>query len=178
MPFRPLDGSSHHLQIQKEGCGRARGLPALRKLGQSRLVTSLLMEAASSVWIFLYCRQQCRETSWFLCISMLIIWAEISLYLPRKGPRVSAPPPLGAGLFPPRPLVPFSICPMPHSQPHTWTAFLILPLNLNLVRQALKHSCLLVAEATLNKGNLGPVPKEKRRATDCLSSSLPLPLTC
>lgn len=76
------------MQIQKEGCGRARGPPALRKLGQSRLVTSLLMEAASSVWIFLYCRQHCRETSWFLRISMLIIWAEITLYLPGIGPSL------------------------------------------------------------------------------------------
>lgn len=66
MPLTPLDGDSCHLQIQKEGCGRARGPPALRKLGQSRLVTSLLMEAASSVWIFLYCRRQCKETSWLL----------------------------------------------------------------------------------------------------------------
>lgn len=30
--LRPLDGGSNHLQIQKEGCGRARGPPALRKL--------------------------------------------------------------------------------------------------------------------------------------------------
>lgn len=99
----PLDGGSCHLQIQKEGCGRARGPPALRKLGQSRLVTSLLMEAASSVWIFLHCRQQCKETSWLLCISMLIIWLEISLYLPGTGSGAPAPPSASTGLSPLRP---------------------------------------------------------------------------
>lgn len=102
--LRPLDGGSSHLQIEKEGCGRARGPPALRKLGQSKLVTSPLMEAASSVWLFLYCRRWCRETSWFLRTSVLIIWAEISLYLPGREILDSVPPSLGTGLSPPRPL--------------------------------------------------------------------------
>lgn len=55
----PLGGSSCHLTIQKRVWEEPGDLPALRKLGQSLLVTSLLIEAASSVWIFLYYRQQC-----------------------------------------------------------------------------------------------------------------------
>lgn len=106
MWLRPLDGSSCHLQIQIEGCGRARGPPAWRKLGQSQLVTSLLMEAASSVWIFLYCRRQCKKTSWLLSISQLIIWPAISLYLQGIGPGYPDPPSQGTVLSPTRPIDP------------------------------------------------------------------------
>lgn len=52
MPFTPLDGGNCHLPIQKRVWEEPGDPPALRKLGQSRLVTSLLIEAASAVWIF------------------------------------------------------------------------------------------------------------------------------
>lgn len=131
--LRPLDGGSYHLQIQKEGCGRARGPPALRKLGQSRLVTSPLMEAASSVWIFLYCRRWCRETSWFPVLKLAHFSTNSglkSVFISQGEVLESVPPSLGTGLSPP-PSAP------QYSQPHAWSALLVLPLTLNLVLQAL-----------------------------------------
>ena len=146
MPLAPLDGGSCHLQIQKEGCGRARGPPALRKLGQSRLVTSLLMEAASSVWIFLYCRQQCKETSWLQRFSVLIIWPEISFYLPGIGSGAPAPPPGRIGLSLLRPLDPSLQLPPCPSLKHAQSAFLVLPF---ISIEFIKHFCLLAPGAIL-----------------------------
>lgn len=114
--LRPLDGGSNHLQIQKEGCGRARGPPALRKLGQSRLVTSPLMEAASSVWIFLYCRRWCRETSRFPVLKLAHFSANSglkSVFISQREVLESVPPSLGTGLSPPS----LSICPTVLSAP-------------------------------------------------------------
>lgn len=160
--------------MQKEGCGRARGPPALRKLGQSRrrLVTSLLMEAASSVWIFLYCRRQCEETSWLLRISVLIIWPEISLFHPGIGSAAPVQPSEYRPFSPKASGHPSPTAPCPTLK-HTWTHFLPCLLNLEWVHRALLsiyiRGCI---ECDLGQSS------EERTTTDCLSSNLPLPLTC
>lgn len=69
------------------------------------------------VWIFIYCRQQCKEISWLLRISMLIIWPEISHYFPGIGSGSPVPPSLGTGLSPSNLLHPLSNCSMPSPQP-------------------------------------------------------------